>query len=267
MITCSLHNHCTLCDGKSTPKEMVESAVKAGITDFGFSSHAFVSFDPEASIEREQKYIDTLKSFIASDNSGINLYLGLENDLFASVNDKKAYDYIIGSVHYIKRNDKYYPVDYSAKKSKECIDEVFGGNELAFCKEYYSSLLTVAKQKPDILGHFDLITKFGNTVADFSSKEYISLATDYLDECIKQDVIFEINYGAIARGYTDQPYPSRFLLDRLKEKNAKVIVTTDCHDASKIALGLNEGEELLKAVGFKEITVLRLGKWTQEKLR
>ena len=266
MITCSLHNHSTLCDGKSTPKEMIKRAVESGITDFGFSSHAFASFDLHASIEKEKKYIDEMRSVIASDDSGINLYLGIENDLYATVADLSVYDYWIGSVHYFEKDGKYYPVDYSAKRSKECIAELFGGDERKFYEEYYKNVLTVARQKPDILGHFDLITKFGNEVADFTSKQYIETATDYLDECIKKDVIFEINYGAIARGYTKNPYPSDFLLARLSEKKAKVIVTTDCHDASKISLGLTDGEQLLKEFGFTEITLLRNGKWTEEKI-
>ena len=34
------HTHTTYCDGKSTPREMVEAAYRMGLTDFGISGHA-----------------------------------------------------------------------------------------------------------------------------------------------------------------------------------------------------------------------------------
>lgn len=85
MITTSLHNHCNLCDGKNTPEEMIAAAVKAGITDFGFSSHSYACFDMGASVKNEREYIERIKSVIKNNDLPVNLYLGAEEDLFCPV--------------------------------------------------------------------------------------------------------------------------------------------------------------------------------------
>ena len=40
MLRTDFHTHTTFCDGKSTPREMVEAAYRMGMTDFGVSGHA-----------------------------------------------------------------------------------------------------------------------------------------------------------------------------------------------------------------------------------
>ena len=62
ILTSSTHNHCTLCDGKNTPREMAEAAVAAGFIDFGFSSHSRAPFDPEYSIRDEAEYVHALRA-------------------------------------------------------------------------------------------------------------------------------------------------------------------------------------------------------------
>jgi len=37
MLHTDFHTHTTFCDGKSTPREMVEAAYRMGMTDFGVS--------------------------------------------------------------------------------------------------------------------------------------------------------------------------------------------------------------------------------------
>ena len=49
-ITSTLHNHCTMCDGKNTADEMISAAIEAGFTDFGMSCHGYAPFDPEYSM-------------------------------------------------------------------------------------------------------------------------------------------------------------------------------------------------------------------------
>ena len=39
-LCADFHTHTTYCDGKSTPRQMVEAAYSMGLTDFGISGHA-----------------------------------------------------------------------------------------------------------------------------------------------------------------------------------------------------------------------------------
>ena len=67
-ILSTLHNHCTMCDGKSTADEMITAAIAAGFSDFGMSCHGYAPFDPDYSIPGEDEYISAMKA--TSRNTG-----------------------------------------------------------------------------------------------------------------------------------------------------------------------------------------------------
>ena len=52
-------------------------------------------------------------------------------------------------------------------------------------------------------------------------KKYKDIAMNALEEVAKQDKIFELNTGAISRGWKTSPYPAPFLLKRLSRKHLK----------------------------------------------
>ena len=96
-----------------------------------------------------------------------------------------------------------------------------------FAEEYYKEFCNyILLRKPDIVGHFDLITKFDQKEKSifFNNKEYIALSEKYIKQALKSDCIFEINTGAIARGYRTTPYPAENLLYAMKENNAKITI-------------------------------------------
>ena len=268
MICSSLHNHCVLCDGVSTPEEMVKSAFEAGIKDFGFSSHApFLEGDFGYALKDEDEYIARIRKAIKENELPINLYLGIEDDLLSNLKRREEYDYIIGSTHHIVKNGKNYAVDLSKAEQIECVKELFDGNALEFVREYYKNLLKVAKSKPDILGHFDLVAKYGFDGLTLDEKKYREIALDCVDECISLGSVFEINYGAIVRKTTSTPYPAPFIMERIAQKGGRVTASTDCHDAKRVSFGLKEANEYALSFGITEMVTLRAGKWTSEKIK
>ena len=95
---CDLHTHTTFCDGKSTPREMVLSAIDKGITTLGLLAHSYVDFDRNyaidpARVEDFRKEVANLKEEF---KDKIEILFGIEADYYAS----EIYggtDYIIGS--------------------------------------------------------------------------------------------------------------------------------------------------------------------------
>ena len=83
MITSSLHNHCSLCDGLDTPESMLIAANEAGIKDFGLSCHSYTDFDPDMSVESERGYIDRINELKNARLVKTRLYLGTEEDYFS----------------------------------------------------------------------------------------------------------------------------------------------------------------------------------------
>lgn len=264
MITSSLHNHCTFCDGADSLEAMAKAAFEAGIEDFGISCHSFVDFDRDCCVESEDKYIAAVRNFISHNPYPMNLYLGAEEDALGEVKRREEYDYLIGSVHYLKQGE-IFPIDESREGLLRCLEEGFGGNAFALLEAYFENVVKEARRGVEIIGHFDLIRKFGG-VFDFESARYREIAFAALDECLAKDAIIELNYGGIQRGYLSTPYPDKPILKRIAEKRGRVIVSTDCHAVKGIAFGLKEAPLYLRSFGFREVTVMKNGKFTAQKI-
>lgn len=241
----SFHTHTVFCDGKHSPEEMVKSAIVLGFEALGFSGHAYTPCEPEYSMnpedtKRYKEEISRLKEVYADK---IDIYCGLELDYYSDA-DAEGFDYCIGSVHYIEKNGVIYPVDASEEIFLQAA-EAFGG-VYKFTAAYYDLLSKITeKTNPDIIGHFDLVTKFneGEHLFSESDPEYVSAANGAMDTLLTKDRVFEINTGAMSRGYRKSPYPSSVLTRRLVEHGAKMIVTSDCHDATKLDFGYADIEK------------------------
>jgi histidinol phosphatase-like PHP family hydrolase len=142
----------------------------------------------------------------------------------------------------------------------------------------------------DIIGHFDLITKFtegwgfgpaGNVISktrcgaaefvsdifDTSDERYIAAwkkAIDRIfDGCADRYMngyrnrlekpgvleagdkpVFEINTGAISKGYRTLPYPSADQISYIKSKGGILILSSDSHAAGTICYGFEEFGDL-----------------------
>ena len=132
-------------------------------------------------------------------------------------------------MHYVKACNDYISIDESAEKLINAVNKYYNGDFFGLCEDYFS---TVSKIKnADIIGHIDLITKFneGGRLFDETDKRYVNAYKKAVDELIKQDIMFEINTGVIARGYKSTPYPSKEILGYIKEKGGKLILSSDCH--------------------------------------
>ena len=135
----------------------------------------------------------------------------------------------------------------------------FGGDCLGFIRAYYRLAAEIAqKTNCDIVGHFDLITKFNENGCRFdeSGPQYRAAALEALEALMERDVIFEINTGAISRGYRTAPYPAPFLLEAIRQKGGRVCITSDSHSADTIVHAFPHAAALAEAAGFRETWVL-----------
>lgn len=113
------HTHTTYCDGKSTPRQMVESAHRMGLTDFGISGHADYSmWEPGFGMSDEilaayKKELERLREEYAG---RMNLYIGIELDTLGPVQQA---EYAIGSTHSILKNGNLVMVDDTEKRLEE----------------------------------------------------------------------------------------------------------------------------------------------------
>ena len=167
-----------------------------------------------------------------------------------------GYDYVIGSIHFVQAGERSSCVDNTPQMTKEYIRDLFDGSADAAAEAYFAQYASLAKAaKVDIVGHFDLLTKFDETDQFYNadSPRFRAAALGAMDALVAADKIFEINTGAIARGYRKTPYPSRALLLELARRKAKITVSADAHAASDVAFGFAEAEALAINCGFTEV--------------
>ncbi len=268
----NLHTHTIYCDGKDTPEELVEKAISLGFDTLGFSIHAFTYYSEYMvrAGDRTDLYLEEIKRIKPLYADKINILLGLEHDFYAPI-DISPYEYIISSMHYFKFGNEFVAFDRDAVWVKNLINNYFDGDGMKMIKKYYEDLPemhNIVKRKIDVIGHVDIITKTNEELnfVDTSSKEYQSLAIESVRELAKKTDIFEMNTGAMSRGYRTSPYPENFILKELNRLGKGIILSSDCHNKDHLDYYFNESLEILKVCGFGEVYVYADGKFVPKPL-
>ncbi|MBR1583995.1 MAG: histidinol-phosphatase HisJ family protein [Clostridia bacterium] len=266
MISSNFHTHSVHCDGKDTPADMAARADSLGFFALGFSGHREAAFSnctmtPESE-GRYRREIEALKKQYAGK---MEIYCGVEQDYYAGRRDG-YYDYAIGSVHWIEKDGQYLCVDWSAERTRENIDRHYHGSAAAYAADFYALEAQVKVATGcDVIGHFDLITKFDDAQAIFSMEDpaYRAAVMQAVDALASPGTVFEINTGAMAKGYRTAPYPAVGILKELHRRKCAVMINSDCHDKSKLTFGFDAAVEAARAAGFTTHVVLKHGRWEE----
>ena len=249
----NLHTHSIFCDGKDSPAVMAAAAAEKGLRDLGFTGHSFLPFDPcGMTEEQETAYRAAVLAEREKYGDALHIFLGIEQDYFAGKR-KSGYDYAIGSVHFVRCGDQHLCVDHSAEETQRIIETCFAGDAYAYAESYFDLVGQVIEVTgADMVGHFDLLRKFDEEgrVFDESHPRYRAAVLAALDRLCPQKPIFEINTGAIARGYRKTPYPSRWILEEIRARGCSITINSDCHNAPDLDCAYAQAVELAKAAGF-----------------
>ena len=267
----NLHTHSTYCDGKNTLEENVLTAIEKGFTVLGFSSHSMYPFAETWHIAPNNfnNYVKEVRSLAKKYEDKIKILCGFEVDYIPNITlpSKAAYkdlapDYLIGSVHYVTRNDSIYSVDNSTNIVKDDLQRLYGTPEgtvdgkTAVCEYFAAQREMLRKGDFEIWGHPDVIRKRNGILHFFKEDEdwYINELKATADVAAKTNVIAEINTGGIARGAIDDFYPSATFLSILHERNIPVMVNSDAHNAPDLDCAFDEAMAQAKKIGYKELT-------------
>lgn len=245
------HMHTPLCGhAVGEPREYALSAIKAGLGEIGFSDHApLVAYpDPKLAMSFEQlpgyhKMIETVR---AEFKGKLVIKVALEADYIKGYEPRTAeilsaypYDYIIGSVHFIGDWGFDNPEDTS-RWSKENVDEIY--------KKYYDLLRKSAQSKLfDIMGHVDLVKKFGHRPKADMTTEIQKTA-----EVFKASgVAVEINTAGLRKPVKEM-YPSLDALKIYAQAGVPLTFGSDSHDPKDVAADFKKAFELARAAGYRE---------------
>ena len=257
IVSQSLHNHTAFDDGRHSPAEMAAAAFDAGLSGLGLTAHSpmdgeFWTVKPE----RMAEYRAELARLRAAYAGRMGVWCGLEFDLTSDNKWLDGFDYVIASVHALETPRGLWALDDNRERSRRMIVIAFDGDADAAAEAYFRKVKEIACiDEADIVGHFDLITKFDEPepLYDASSPRYRSAALDTMEALVKVGKIFEINTGAMSRGYRSSPYPAADLLRALHELGGRITITADAHSRENLTFAFDQAEAAARAAGFTEI--------------
>lgn len=251
------HVHSTLSDGADESEEIIRWAIRKGMPRLGFSEHSYAPCYAEFSLseEAQKNYISYISALKEKYKGQIELYCGIEQEYY-SFTSVEGFDYVIGSLHHLALGGEYYPVDGEPEYLIEAAEKYFGGDRLSVAEEYFRAEATVAERtRCDIIGHFDLVSKMNErcSLFDTRSERYRKAWQSAADRLLASGKPFEINTGAISRGYTSVPYPSPEICRYLAERGAKFILSGDSHRKENLCFGFEEWREKYTSLGAEII--------------
>ena len=256
MIKTDYHIHTLFSDGAESPEEMVKQAIKLNMQKIGFSDHSYTFFDESYCLENEKvkEYISEIARLKEKYVGKIEILCGVEQDYYSAY-PTDEFDFVIGSVHYIKADGEYIPIDENDKILSAAINNHFSGDGLSLAECYFETVSDVVnKTNCDIIGHFDLITMLNKNgkYFDENSPRYINAYKSAIDELIKSGKAFEINTRAVLKGAKKTPYPAPEICEYIASKGGKFILSSDAHSKSELMFLF---EQIRKELLMKEYIV------------
>lgn len=259
------HVHTTFCDGKNTAEEMVQAAIASGFSVLGFSGHAPMPFETDFCMSEEDavRYRVEITRLREKYRDKIRIFCGVEQDYFSETSTD-GYDFVIGSVHYIEKDGCYLCIDDTKERLMDAAEKHYGGDMLAVAEDYYAlEHALVRKTGADIVGHFDLITKFNEDGALFSPEHprYRAAWQSAASALLTHGIPFELNTGAMSRGYRAAPYPSEEILRYLALHGGYGLLSSDSHRAGTLGFGFDMAAHMAQAAGLPLIRRIRNIEW------
>jgi len=246
------HIHTPLCGhAEGEPREYVETALKMGLDEIGFSDHLILHMDKrEYSMPLHQfpNYIRLIGE-VKREFQGYPIKIGVEVDyapgyleMIQEVLKDHPIDYVIGSVHCLGEwvfDDPRYVAEYKRRDIDEVYEEYF-----KLFKEAVSSALF------DIMAHPDLVKKFGYRPV----RDIHSLLEDVTDLLAKVGICVEVNTSGL-RKPVGEIYPSEEFLRLCYRRGVPITLGSDAHKPQDVGRDFDKALKLIKNVGYEEIAI------------
>lgn len=218
-------------DSDADPKEIVNTAVHAGLREICFTDHLDydpINNDPSLAFDTAD-YAEAYDGLICKD---LRIRRGMEfgmlphnYDTMQSDLQRRSFDFVIGSVHFVDGLDIYYPPFWEGKTIEEAERRVL--EQTLECVKVHDGF--------DVLGHLTYLSK-----ADANPVKRpvpFDVHKDVVDEIFRQLVSkgkgIEINTSGIST--CGAPLPGFDYLRRFKELGGEIVtVGSDAHTPGRV---------------------------------
>ena len=157
------------------------------------------------------------------------------------LNDPRL-DYLIGSCHFLGNWAFDHPDNISEFANRD-INEVYTG--------YYEIILDLIRSGLfNIVGHFDLVKKFGHRAGIDLNKIIEGLASAV---AANKNMAVEINTAGLRKPVSEM-YPSDGIIEILYNKNAPLTLGSDAHQPREVGYSFGYALEKIKKAGYRRIS-------------
>ncbi len=249
------HNHNYLCkhaDGRL--EEYVLRAIEIGLTEIGLSDHTPMPDDWDNKVRMSEaqfwnEYAPAVKHLQEKYRGKITIKFAVEGDFFPGTeqwvkefNAKNDFDYVIGSVHYLGNwgfDDPHFVANYDVKD----VNEIY--------TDYYDHVKRSAQSGLfDILGHCDLVKKFGHR----PTKDMTEILRETFKVVKESGMSVEINTSGLRKPVKEM-YPSEQILSILSEYRIPLALGSDAHTPGDIGRDFDLAAEMIRRYGRGKLSV------------
>jgi len=252
------HMHTPRCNHAiGTVAEYAEAALLVGLGEIGMSDHSPMpdGFDRWRMRRGElDGYLDEVERAKQDYAGRLNIRVGLEADFLPGTEDyvremlsSCAWDYVIGSVHYLGPLADKWGFDNPDDMSQWQVRDI----EDAYC-DYFEMVAASARSGMfDIIGHPDLIKKFGHR-PPLNSDRVRDSEEAMLDAVKNADVALEISSAGL-RKPVEEVYPHGRIIARAAEMGIPFSFGSDAHAPGEVGHAMDHCLAMLEMCGVKEI--------------
>jgi len=253
---CDYHMHTPLCGhAVGFPAEYAKKAIEVGLEEIGFSDHApFVHMvDPRVTMDISQlhEYYKMIENVREQFKNELRIKVAIEADFIPGYEDKtKAiledypYDYVIGSVHFIKD----WGFDDPSQRNKWDESDV---NQVY--RDYFDLLRQAAQSGLyDIMAHVDLVKKFGNYPTENMLDEVKKCAAVFKET----GVAVEINTSGWRKPCAEV-YPAFEHMKIYASSGIPLTFGSDAHDPQDVGKDFEKASQMAKDAGYLEYVLFK----------
>ncbi|NLC73482.1 MAG: histidinol-phosphatase HisJ family protein [Ruminococcaceae bacterium] len=261
-----VHSSCSF-DAKNRMFEMAAAASRRGISELCFTDHADIGVPETLQIgpidfslpgNQAHQYIEAMEKAPEGIFMTLGLELGAPNhmpEVGKRIFFMPEYDFILGALHNLRGKPDFYEIRY---RSEEHCLELYDA--------YLDELIEIAE-----LGCFDVMAHIGYCVRYMRKYGFDINITydrfgDKLDYLLRTIIDagkgIELNTADLVPGGRQNPLlaplPTVEILNRYKELGGDIItVGSDAHNVNTVGIGIAEGYELLRDIGFSYVTLYK----------
>ncbi len=258
------HMHTPRCNhATGDVRDYANAAIQCGLTEIGMSDHSPMpgGFDKAWRMDRSElpSYLKEIEQARDALSDTLTIRVGLEADFHPGtevyVKEMIAaydWDYVIGSVHYIK--------DWGFD-NPDCMQIWDTWNiEDAYCAYFELVRQSALTGLFNIIGHPDLIKKFGHR-ADANCKRVQSAEESMLQAVLNSGAALEVSSAGL-RKPVGEMYPHKRIIKRAAELGIPFSYGSDAHSPAEVGHGMDACLNMLASFGVKEIASFKQRKMT-----